>query len=122
MPAFVPAANNVTLAEFELTVSADPAVLVLLLIVSVVTVVELFTSDSKFAGAVVPMPTLPLVVTYIPEPAVEFAWNLASKPVVAAPVLETFSKPLVEFRLALDEVRFNKLPVVKAFEVIVIGF
>jgi hypothetical protein len=46
---------------------------------------------------------------------VELDWNLARTPLVDAPLLETFSKPLEEFTVAFEVVRFNKLPVVKAF-------
>ena len=71
---------------------------------------------SSFApGVTDPIPTLPLVVTYIPEPAVEFDWNLASSPLVDEPVLDTFSKPFVEFKAVLELVTFSKVPVVKLF-------
>ena len=73
-------------------------------------------------GAEVPIPTLPLAAMYIPEPAVELDWNFASSPVIDVPVFATLSRPLVEFMLPLVVVRLNKLPDVRPFAVIVMGF
>ena len=72
-------------------------------------------------GAAVPMPTFPFVSTVRPEPAVEFERKRAKTPVVEAPVFATFNNPFVEFKDALEVVRFKALPVVIALALMLIG-